>query len=204
MTIKDRKARAQYVYDALRSTASSSQAGIRAFLSTRNVSYRPFWIVNTLQVTGDENLVSALAARPEVKSITPEHTYKIPDPMPGKTENSILTTEWGLNAIHAPEVWAEFSDRGEDIVVANIDTGVQWDHPALITQYRGHHADGTVDHNYNWFDPSNVCGTPSLAPCDNVFHGTHTMGTMVGDDGDPGPNQIGVAPHAKWIAAKGC
>src|SRR5262249_3426083 len=44
----------------------------------------------------------------------------------------------------------------------------------------------------------------SLAPCDNVFHGTHTMGTMVGDDGDPGANQIGVAPHAKWIAAKGC
>ncbi len=30
------------------------------------------------------------------------------------------------------------------------------------------------------------------------------MGTMVGDDGDPGPNQIGVAPHAKWILAKGC
>ena len=30
------------------------------------------------------------------------------------------------------------------------------------------------------------------------------MGTMVGDDGDPGPNQIGVAPHAKWIASKGC
>ena len=27
---------------------------------------------------------------------------------------------------------------------------------------------------------------------------------MVGDDGDPGANQVGVAPHAKWIAAKGC
>jgi subtilisin family serine protease len=30
------------------------------------------------------------------------------------------------------------------------------------------------------------------------------MGTMVGDDGNPGPNQIGVAPNAKWIACKGC
>jgi len=30
------------------------------------------------------------------------------------------------------------------------------------------------------------------------------MGTMVGDDGDPGTNQVGVAPHARWIAAKGC
>ena len=47
-----------------------------------------------------------------------------------------------------------------------------------------------------------VCGSPSLAPCDNNDHGTHTMGTMVGDDG--AGNQIGVAPGAKWIAAKGC
>jgi hypothetical protein len=31
-----------------------------------------------------------------------------------------------------------------------------------------------------------------------------TMGTMVGDDGDPGDNQIGVAPHARWIAANAC
>ncbi len=45
---------------------------------------------------------------------------------------------------------------------------------------------------------------PTADPCDTDTHGTHTMGTMVGDDGDPGPNQIGVAPHAKWIPAKGC
>ena len=50
--------------------------------------------------------------------------------------------------------------------------------------------------------PVQVCGSPSLEPCDNNGHGTHTMGTMVGDDG--GGNQIGVAPGARWIAAKGC
>jgi hypothetical protein len=90
--------------------------------------------------------------------------------------------------------------RGDGIVVANIDTGVQFDHPALVGQYRGNLGGGTFDHNYNWFDPSHVCALPQ--PCDNNNHGTHTMGTMVGDDG--GANQIGVAPHAKWIAAKGC
>jgi subtilisin family serine protease len=101
-------------------------------------------------------------------------------------------------------VWTGFNDRGEGIVVANIDTGVQYTHPALVNQYRGNNLDGTFDHNYNWHDPSKICGNPSLAPCDNNGHGTHTMGTMVGDDGDPGANQIGVAPHATWIAAKGC
>ena len=47
-------------------------------------------------------------------------------------------------------------------------------------------------------------GSCAGAPCDDDGHGTHTMGTMVGDDGDPGTNQVGVAPHARWIAAKGC
>ena len=66
--------------------------------------------------------------------------------------------------------------------------------------YRGRRSDGTVDHDYNWFDPSHIC--PTAAPCDNAGHGTHTMGTMVGHDG--WANQIGVAPGAKWITAKGC
>jgi hypothetical protein len=37
---------------------------------------------------------------------------------------------------------------------------------------------------------------------DQNGHGSHTMGTIIGDDG--GVNQIGVAPEARWIAAKGC
>ena len=85
-------------------------------------------------------------------------------------------------------------------MVANIDTGVQFNHPALVGKYRGNLGGGNFDHNYNFFDPANIC--PGDVPCDNNGHGTHTMGTMVGDDG--AGNQIGVAPGAKWIAAKGC
>ena len=47
-----------------------------------------------------------------------------------------------------------------------------------------------------------VPGVCRRVPCDNNNHGTHTMGTMVGGDG--GANNIGVAPGARWIAAKGC
>ncbi|GAA3070489.1 hypothetical protein GCM10020254_12850 [Streptomyces goshikiensis] len=97
-------------------------------------------------------------------------------------------------------MWEQLGVRGEGIVVANIDSGVDYTHPAVNNQYRGKNADGSYDHNYNWFDPGGVCA--SAAPCDNNDHGTHTMGTMVGDDG--GANKIGVAPGAKWIAAKGC
>ena len=89
--------------------------------------------------------------------------------------------EWNLNNIRAPEVWSTYGDRGEGIVVASIDTGVQYNHPALVNQYRGNIGGGTFNHNYNWFDPLHVC--PHPAPCDTFGHGTHTMGTMVGDDG---------------------
>ena len=92
-----------------------------------------------------------------------------------------------------------YNNRGAGMVVANIDTGVQFNHPALVNQYRGNLGGGSFDHTNNWYDPANICGG---APCDNVGHGSHTMGTMVGDDG--AGNQVGVAPGAKWIACKGC
>ncbi len=49
--------------------------------------------------------------------------------------------------------------------------------------------------SYNWHDVGTSCGA---VPCDTGQHGTHTMGTMVGDDG--AGNQVGGAPGAKWIA----
>ena len=45
-----------------------------------------------------------------------------------------------------------------------------------------------------------ICGTDSPEPCDDFFHGSHTTGTAIGDDG--GTNQIGMAPGAKWIACR--
>ena len=109
--------------------------------------------------------------------------------------------------IDAEEVWA-LGYNGQNVIVGGQDTGYEWTHPALDHNYRGNGA--TVDHNYNWHDAIheiistspdtiNPCGLDSAFPCDDHNHGTHTMGTMVGEDGD---NQIGVAPGAKWIACR--
>jgi subtilisin family serine protease len=196
-------ARGAFVYRRLREVASQSQAGLRRLLDGHGASYRPFWIVNAIRVTGDAALVHELGARPEVKSVQADHRYRLPPVAVGDAEPGIDTVEWNIDRIRAPLVWSTFNVRGEGIVVANIDTGVQYDHPALVRQYRGNLGGGRFDHNYNWFDPSRVCD-PVNVPCDNFPHGTHVMGTMVGDDGTPGPNQIGVAPNARWIAAKGC
>src|SRR5699024_9931458 len=51
----------------------------------------------------------------------------------------------------------------------------------------------------NWFDAVNGRDMPYDVP--SVPHGSHVMGTILGQDPD-GTNKIGVAPGAKWIAAK--
>ena len=188
---------------ASRTPPASIRSNLRAWLSANNVEHKPFWIVNTIRVTASRATLAEIAKRPDVAEILDDKVIPVPPLMPAAPVVPIQGTEWGLDSVRAPEVWQTFGALGDGIVVANIDTGVQFDHPALVNQYRGSQGDGSFNHNYNWFDPSNVCGNPSLVPCDNNIHGTHTMGTMVGDDGSPG-NRIGVAPHAKWIAAKGC
>jgi subtilisin family serine protease len=199
--ITDWNQRGAAVVDALQKTADASQAAARQRLDAAGVEHTSYWIANTIMVKGaDAKLTQSLAALTNVTRIEAPRTYHIPKPTEGSTEQMINAVEWGVNAIKANQVWSTFGVRGEGIVVANIDTGVDWDHPALIGKYRGNTS--PVNHNYNWNDPSNICGNPSLVPCDNNNHGTHTMGTMVGDDG--AGNQIGVAPNAKWIAAKGC
>ncbi len=203
VTIRDRKIRGEAVVDSLKETAARTQAPIVDFLARAKAEVTTYWIVNTIKVTThDERLIQDLAAFPNVALIKADETWQIPEPIPGAQEPTIQAVEWGVARVRAPEVWTQFNVRGEGIVVANIDTGVQFNHPALVSQYRGLQSGGTFDHNYNWHDPSRICGSPSLIPCDNNGHGTHTMGTAVGDDG--GTNQIGVAPGAKWIAAKGC
>ncbi|WP_436757587.1 S8 family serine peptidase [Streptosporangium sp. V21-05] len=197
---KTKTEKAAQVFRAKTELAASSQAGLRRFLAAESVDFTPFWIANAIQVTGDAKLAEEIAKRPEVERIEPSRVTKVPEPLPGKDVAKVDAIEWNINRVNAPRVWNELGVRGEGIVVANIDTGVQFDHPALAAKYRGKSADGTVDHDYNWFDPAGICS--GTAPCDNNGHGTHTMGTMVGDDG--GANTIGVAPGAKWIAVKGC
>jgi subtilisin family serine protease len=200
--IQDRTERGAYVVDQLKEVAEATQGGLLSSLTKQDVPHQSFWIMNAIKITGGQGILVQVASQPEVEKIVAERVYQAPDPLPGITEATVDAVEWGIANINADDVWAQFGDRGEGIVVANIDTGVQYNHPALVNQYRGNTGGGTFNHNYNWFDPSNICGNPSLVPCDNNNHGTHTMGTMVGDDG--GANQIGVAPNARWIAAKGC
>ncbi|GGL04578.1 hypothetical protein Sme01_65840 [Sphaerisporangium melleum] len=199
-TAKTKSDKGRQVYRAKTQTATASQANLRKLLKARHADFTPFWIVNTIKVTGDAGLAADIAALPEVASIEPDQTSPSPDPQPGVAQAATGNVEWNVDRINAPKVWNELGDRGEGVVIASLDTGVQWDHPALKSKYRGTRPDGTADHNYNWYDPEGWC--PAAEPCDDRGHGTHTIGTMVGDDGEG--NGIGVAPGATFISIKGC
>lgn len=208
--IADWQARGQYVYDTLRQHAQQSQIALRQTLSSQGIDYRPLYIVNGLIVhSGNLTLVESLAARPDVAQIIANHQIPVEAAPAGWLERLLAaaklaaaptTLEWNIARVNADDVWTDYT-RGEGIIVANIDTGVQYDHPALSRQYRGW--DGAVyDHNYNWWDPYHQGPGGGTTPADSNGHGTHVMGTMVGEDAAL-TNQIGVAPGARWIACDG-
>lgn len=92
-----------------------------------------------------------------------------------------------LQAVGAPAAWqAGFTGKG--VTVAIIDTGVDAAHPDLAGGFRG----GSGD----WFD---VHGEHAR-PVDRHGHGTQITGLVVGT-GASGQT-LGVAPQARWIAAR--
>ncbi|RKR87419.1 subtilisin family serine protease [Micromonospora pisi] len=194
-----RIARTTRVYQTKVSHAEQTQRGLRSLLRERKADFTPFWIANVIEVTGTLDLVTELAKRADVARIAPVGHTTLEEPTASSGATASATVPWNLSQIGADKVWNEYGVRGEGIVVGSIDTGVQYNHPALVRQYRGNTGKGTFSHDYNWFDPTNGCGA---TPCDNIGHGTHTVGTMVGDDG--AGTVVGVAPGATWIAAKGC
>ncbi|ONI72411.1 peptidase S8 [Kribbella sp. ALI-6-A] len=199
-TIADWNARGTAVAAALRKTAAESQASVKAELDAQHVKYQTFWGTNAIRINGGSlALAQTLAQHAEVEGLYNPTAIEVPKVTEGKDERQINALEWGLANINADDVWSQYGDKGQGIVIANIDTGVQYDHPALVNSYRGNLGGGQFDHNYNWFD---AAGSSPAQPSDGNGHGTHTMGTMVGDDG--AGNQIGVAPAVKWIAANGC
>ncbi len=207
--LRTKNEKGRFVRDALWNKSQTTQRAILRWLREHGVEHRSFYIVNAILVRGTREIAEALARRPEVARIegNPQVQNVIPQPVSAVETSSQpkvpAVVEPGINYTHAPDVWA-LGFRGQGITVAGADTGQRWTHNALKPHYRGW--DGqNANHDYNWHDSihdsvGNPCGNDSPQPCDDQGHGTHTIGTAVGDDG--AGNQIGMAPGAKWIGCR--
>lgn len=203
--ITDKAARGRFVMQALQQVAGASQADLLDLLTQRGVKHRAFWVANAVHVQGtvvDLELIARLGSVEHIHWLQP-----IPAPAPvGQAVTKASphkAIEPGVALVRAPDVWAD-GFLGQGIVVGDHDIGVEWTHPALQSKYRGWDAESrTASHDYNWrnaFGASDLFCSDTGVPCDSNGHGTHTTGTMVGDDGNG--MQIGMAPGAEWIGCR--
>ena len=215
------------VASALAEHAQQSQSSLRTLLDARRqlgavTGYQPFTIVNAIAVDADLPTLAVLAQRADVARIVANYPLvRIDNDLPASPD-AVDTARhapaaqsedypWNIPFTGASRVWQELGVRGEGAVVGGFDTGVVYDHPALVNAYRGYVNATTFNHNYNWFEPDgklypngNLGPSASDEPydCDYQTHGTHTMGTMIGDGGSQS-RAIGMAPGARWIAVPG-
>lgn len=187
--------RGRFVYERLVQAAERSQRELRAYLDAQGVKYRAYYLVNMVAISqADARLVRALAERRDVARIelNPQiknHLFQIEKDAPSQTD--VL---WNLKVINADQVWT-MGITGKGVVVGGADTGIDWQHTALIKRYRGFDGE-KADHNYNWHDA--VDGTPE--PIDPDGHGTITLGVVVGDDGER--MRTGVAYESQWMGCR--
>lgn len=180
-----KKVKRALLVDGLRRQARAGERRVQALLAARGArpDLQSLWLVNALagRVPGD--LIQALAALPGVERVALDAEVQ----GPGTGTAPTGPTNWNLDMTGAPALWLQ-GHTGSGVVVASVDTGVDASHPDLGPRWRG----GAHD----WFDPYGQHATPA----DANGHGTRVLGLVLA--ADAGYYQVGMAPDARWIAAK--
>jgi bacillopeptidase F len=170
------------VVKALREEGAAQRQQLVQLLGQNGaLGVRDLWITGAVAAKVPAGLVNLLATRPGVVAIRLDGTIAAPE----TTQSTTGATEWNVEGIGAPAMWAG-GFTGEGATVGVMDTGVDVDHPDLAARWRPG----------GWFDPYGE----NPQPADPVGHGTHVAGVAVG--GNAGGTALGVAPGAQWIAAK--
>lgn len=167
-----------------------------------------------MQVIKTSNLaaIEQLKTHPEIETVVEEITWPAPKLSSNFKVSSTPTnlvhplnvhanpdsfnqtegTPWGIIAVRAPGAWG-LSDAGAKSRVLVIDTGVDLNHEALSQQIEAT-KNFTAD-AAGKVDPNNIV--------DEVGHGTHCAGTVLGQYNDQ-TGFVGVAPKARLLAGKVC
>ena len=177
------------IADFLRDYASRTQKDILSFLNTRDdvSDVKSFWVANVIEARLSKAVILELSQRDDVGYIEEVPLVRITRARPKGHGGVPKTPGWNIQQINADDVWL-MGYMGDGVIVGHMDTGVDYTHPALSGKWAGY-----------WHDFVNGNSTPY----DDNGHGTHTMGTILGGDG-PGSfsEDIGVAPHAQFVAVK--
>ena len=206
LTVGDRRSRDSRLLLALQAQTAQHQAAMEPMLASLDATrIKALWIIDGLALTVPAVAVKQLAARDDIERIDLDafvqggRPQRLPAPRarpfgmpsieavesapPGPSGGAMASPAWNVEAVHAPQLWA-MGHTARNVVVAAMDTGADLSNPDLSRTWHGG-AGG-------WFDPHGEERTPY----DQLGHGTQALGVIIGRGG------AGVAPDARWIAAR--
>ncbi|GAB4496484.1 MAG: hypothetical protein OHK0019_28250 [Saprospiraceae bacterium] len=184
------RVRSYEVITRLQAKAAATQPAILARLETLDgadaTSVYPVWIVNSIYVKAKASAIERIADWPEISQIYWNAPVEIDGFVSvGEAGLGPNGKEPGLAAIKAPFMWnLGYTGYGRKALI--IDTGEDWEHPALIDNFWGHQV------------PIEQAWNGSGQPEDCADHGTHVTGTLCGLDRKTN-DTIGVAFNAHWM-----
>ena len=184
---------------AARATARVSR--IRQF-SQLNIEH-----VRVAPGTATASAIVALRSNPYVLSADPNYVRRLVASAPPNDPFWLSDSLWGLQRIMAQTAWTNFPITGPAVVVADIDTGVNYGHPDLAASMWRNPAEtpgnGVDDDGNGYVD--DVYGIDTVNrdsdPMDDNGHGTHVAGTIAAT-GNNGIGIVGVNAQARVLACK--
>ncbi len=143
-----------------------------------------------------EQAAAALAKDPAVEWVDRNWLFAAPDPFEGRrraprkapgigftTNDPVGRQQWHAPKVNAEKAWG--ASRGDGVVVAIVDTGIDANHPDLKANLLPGY--NTLDNNTN--------------PHDDNGHGTHVAG-IVASVANNGVGTAGIAPNAKILPVR--
>lgn len=187
LKLSSRAAKLSTQYAILKDHADIVQADVLSLLTKiisqgKKHTVNQLWVSNELIVDDvDKATVEILRNHPDVKALEADRVIILDDFVEETVSPRSGTVQWNIEKVGARKIW-EMGYTGQDVVFGITDTGINPNHVDLKDNIAG------------WFDA--VLHLP--LKLDLNGHGTHTAGTIVGQNG------IGVAPGAKVYACRGC
>lgn len=185
------QSKSRYLISMRRPAALSSLRLVRDVAESSAHSVRTFQNVDVVAADLTETEVAALKKSGEVRFVSPVVTRSLSSigkprfPIEAQTRLSkAQTVPYGIDLVHARDVWPLSRGGASTTNVAIVDTGIDYTHPDLKDRYQG---------GFNAFSGTND-------PRDDHGHGTHVAGIIGATDNSFGV--VGVAPEARIWSAK--
>ena len=180
--------------EELRNFSEYSQKGLVQFLHDAGESVsdiHPYWIFNGVSCQATPEIIDALAKRADVSLVDlDDEIESMPFAWQEAEIDRAVVGQWGISHIHADQVWENLNYTGNGVVVAIIDSGVNYSHVGLANSLWN----GTSlypNHGYNFY-----MGTKN--PMDDFGRGTIVAGLVAGHANF----KTGIAPGASIMALK--